>query len=75
MVGRGSGKRVSAGPDGVGVGVVVGDGSVVDGVGLAMRFCVGGADADLAGKSSGIMSIGVAVVSGHSSCGREPELR
>ena len=67
MVGRGSGKRVAAGPDGVGVGVIVLEGSVIVGVGLAMRFCVGGADADFAGKSSGIMSIGVAVVSGHSS--------
>ena len=52
MVGRGSGKRVAAGPGGVGVGVVVRDGSVVVGVGLAMRFCVGGADVDLAWKSS-----------------------
>ena len=67
MVGRGSGKRVAAGPDGVGVGVVIWEGSVVVGVGLAMRFCVGGADADLAGRSSGITSIGVAVVSGRSS--------
>ena len=67
MVGRGSGMRVAAEPDGVGVGVVVWEGSVVVGVGLTMRCCVGGADADLAGKSSGIMSIGVAVVSGHSS--------
>ena len=75
MVGRGSGKRVAAGPDGVGVGVVVWEGSVVVGVGLAMRFCAGGADAELAGKLSGIISIGVAVVYGHSSCGRELELR
>ena len=71
VVGRGSGKRVAAGlPDGVGVGVVVWEGSVVVGVGWAMRFCVGGTDADLAGRSSGMISIGVAVVSGHSSCGR-----
>ena len=75
MVGRWSGKRVAAGPDGVGVGVVVWEGSVVVGVGLAMRFCVGGAEADLAGRSSGIISISVAVVSGHSSCGRELEFR
>ena len=52
MVGRGSGKLVAAGPDGVGVGVIVWEVSVIVGVGLAMRFCVGGADADLAGKSS-----------------------
>ena len=75
MVGRGSDRRFAAWPEGVGVGVVFWEGSVVVGVGLAMRFCVGGADADLAGKSSGIKSIGVAVVSGHSSCGRELELR
>ena len=36
VVGRGSGMRVGAGPDGVGVGVVVWEGSVVVGVGLAM---------------------------------------
>ena len=29
-------------PDGFGVGVVVCEGSVVVGVGLAVRFCVGG---------------------------------
>ena len=75
MVGRGSGRRVAAGPDGVGVCVVVLEGSVVVGVGLAMRCCVGCADADLTGKLSGIISIGVAVVSGHSSCGLELELR
>ena len=75
MVGRGSGRRVAAGPDVVGVGVVVWEGSLVVGVGLAIRFCVGGADADLAVKFSGIISIGVGVVSGHSSCGRELELR
>ena len=75
MVGRWSGKRVAAGPDGVGVGVVVLAGSVVVGVGLSIRFCVGGTDADLAERSSGIMSIGVVVVSGHSSCGRKLELK
>ena len=75
MVGRVSGRRVAAGHYGVGVCVVVWEGSVVVGVGLAMRFCVGGADADLTGKLSGIISIGVAEVSGHSSCGRELELR
>ena len=64
MVGSGSGMRVTAGPDGVGVGVVVWVGSVAVGVRWAMRFCVGGADADLAGRLSGILSIGVAVVSG-----------
>ena len=75
MVGIGSGKRDAAGLDGVGVGVVVCERSVVVGVGLAMRFCVWGTDADLAGKSSGMISIGVAVVFGHSSCGRKLELR
>ena len=75
MVGRVSGIRVAAGPVGVGVGVVVWEGSVAVGVGLAMQCCVGGADTDLAGCTSGIMSIGVAVVSGHSSCGLELELR
>ena len=64
MVGRGSGMRVAAGPDGVGVGVVVWKWSVAVGVGLATRFCVGSADADLAGRLSVIISIGVAVVSG-----------
>ena len=64
VVGRGSGMRVAAGPDGVGVGVDVWVGSVADGVGLAMKFCVGGADADLAARLSGIISIDVAVVSG-----------
>ena len=75
MVGRGSGKRVAEWSDGVGVGVVVWEGSVMVGVGLPMRFCVEGADADLAGGTSGIMSIGVAEVFGHSSWGRELELR
>ena len=75
MVGRGSGRLVAAGPDGVGVGVVVWEWSVVVGVGLAMRFFVGSADADLAGKLSVIKSIGVAEVSGHSSCGRELDRR
>ena len=46
MVGRGSGKLVAAGPDGVGVGVDVLEGLVVVGVGWVMRFCVGGTDAD-----------------------------
>jgi len=67
VVGRGSGMRVAAGPDGVGVGVDVWVVSVADGVGLAMRFCLGGADADLAESLSGIISIGVVVVSGLSS--------
>ena len=75
VVGRGSGIRVGAGPDGVGVGVVVCERSVVVGVGLAMRFCVGCTDADVAGKLSGMMSIGVAVLAGLSSRGRELELR
>ena len=35
----------------------------------------GGADVDLVGRSSGMMSIGVAAVSGHASLGRELELR
>ena len=67
VVGRGSGMRVAAGPDGVGVGVVVWEGSVADCVGLAMTFCVGGSDADLAVRLSGIISICLAVVSGLSS--------
>ena len=50
MVGRGSGRRAAAGNDVVGVGVVVLEGSVVVGVGLAMRFCVVGTDADFVGK-------------------------
>ena len=74
MVGRGSGRRVAAGPDGVGVCVVVLEGSVVVGVGWAMRFCVGGTDSDLVGRFSGMISIGVAVESGPSSCGLELEL-
>ena len=65
----------AAGPDGVGVGVDVWEGSVVVGVGLAMTCCVGGAVTDLSWSTSWMMSIGVAVVSGHSSCGRELELR
>ena len=64
VVGRGSGMRVAAGPDGVGVGVVVWVGSVAVGVRLAMRFCVWCADVDLTGRLSGIISIGVAVISG-----------
>ena len=59
--------RVAAGPDGVGVGVVVLEASVAVGVVLAMECCVGGSDAHVAGRTSGITSIGVAVVSGHSS--------
>ena len=45
------------------------------GVGLAMRCCAEGADVDLVGRYSGMMSIGVAAVSGHASWGRELELR
>ena len=75
VVGRGSGMRVAAGPDGVDIGVVVWEGSVVVGVGLAKRFCVGGADAYLVWRLSGIISIGVAAVSVHASWGRELELR
>ena len=59
--------RVAAGPDGVGVGVVVLEGSVAVCVELAMGCCVEDVDVDLVGGSSGMMSIGVAVVSGHSS--------
>ena len=40
-----------------------------------MRCCVEGVDVDLVGRSSGMMSIGVAAVSGHASWGRELELR
>ena len=47
MVGRGSGMRVAAGPDVVGVGVVVWEGSVAVGVGLAMGCCVEDVDVDL----------------------------
>ena len=57
----------TAGPDGTGVGVVVWEGSVAVGVGLAMGCCVEDMDVDLVGGSSGTMSIGVAVMSGHSS--------
>ena len=64
VVGSGSGMLVAARSDGVGVGVVVLEGSVVVGVGLAMRFCVRGADAELAGRLSRVISIGVVVVSG-----------
>ena len=52
MGGRWSGRRVVAGPDWVGVGVVVLEGSVVVGVKLAMECCVDGADADLAETTS-----------------------
>ena len=74
MVGSGLGKRDAAGPDGVGVGVVVWEVSVVVGVGWAMRFCVGCSDADLACMFSGMISIDVAVEFGPSSCARELEL-
>ena len=67
MVGRGSGVRVAAGPDGVGAGVVVWEGSVVVSVGLALECCERNVDVGLVGGSSGMMSIGVTVVSGHSS--------
>ena len=75
MVGKVSGIRGAAIPDGAGVGVVVWERSVVVGVGLAMGCCVEDVDVDLVGGSSCTMSIGVAVVSGHSSGGLEPELR
>ena len=64
MVGSGSGMRVTAGPDGVGVGVVVWVGSVAVGVGLAMGCWVEDVDIGLVRGSSGMMSIGVAGVSG-----------
>ena len=67
--------RVAAKPDGVGVGVVVWEESMAVGVGLAMGCWVEDVDVDLVGGSSGTMSIGVAVVSGHSIWGRELELR
>ena len=73
MVGRGSGFRGWAGPDVVGVDVGVWEGAVVVDVGLA----TGGWEEDdgdgLLRGSSGMMSIGVAVL-GLVSCGRELEL-
>ena len=74
MVGRGSGFRGWAGPDVVGVGVVVWEGTVVVDVGLATGSWEEDEGVSLVRGSSGMMSIGVAV-SGLVSCGREIELR
>ena len=56
--------RVTAGPDGVGVGVVVWVGSVAVGVGMTMGCWMEDVDVGVVGGSSGMMSIGVAGVSG-----------
>ena len=74
MVGRGSGFRGWAGPDVVGVGVGVWEGTVVVDVGLATGSWEEDEGVGLVRGSSGMMSIGVAV-SGLVSCGRELELR
>ena len=55
--------RVTAGPDGVDVGVVVWVGSVAVGVGMTMGCWVEDVDVGLVGGSSGMMSIGAVVVS------------
>ena len=73
-VGRGSGFRGWAGPDVVGVGVGVWEGTVVVDVGLATGSWEEDECVCLVRGSSGMMSIGVAV-SGLASCGRELELR
>ena len=62
--------RVGAGPDGVGVGVVVLEGSVVVGVGMAMGSCEEDVGVGFVRGTSGMMSIGVAVSAGLSSRGR-----
>ena len=69
------GHASGCGTIGVGVGIGVLEGSMGVGVGLAMRCCVGGADADLVGRSTGMMSIGAGSVSGYASCGRVLELK
>ena len=73
MVGRGSGFRGCAGPAVVGVDVGVWEGAVVVGVGLATGSWEEAEVVSLVRGSSGIMSIGVAVL-GLVSCGRELEL-
>ena len=72
MVGSGSGRRGWVESDGVGVGVGVKVGAVVVGVGLATGRWEEDDGVGLMGGSSGIMSIGVAVL-GLVSCGRELE--
>ena len=61
--------------DGMGVVVIVWEGSVGVGVGMARRCCVGVAYAVFVEGSSGMMSIGAGSVSGYASCGRVLELR
>ena len=73
MVGRGSGFRGWAGPEVVGVGVGVWEGTVVVGVGLATGSWEEDEGVGLLRGSSGMISIGVAVL-GLVSCGRELEL-
>ena len=73
MVGSGSGFRGWAGPDVVGVDVGVWEGTVVVGVGLATGSWEEAEGLGLMRESSGIISIGVAVL-GLVSCGRELEL-
>ena len=74
MVGSGSGRRCWVGSNGVGVGVGVWAGTVVVGVGLATGSWEEAEGSGLVGTSSGMISIGVAVL-GFVSCGRELELR
>ena len=62
--------RGAWGPVRIGVGVDVLEGSVGVGVGLAIRCCVGGADADFVGASSVMMSIVACSVSGRGRRGR-----
>ena len=73
MVGSGSGFRGWAGPDGSGVDVGVWEGTVVVGVGLATGSWEEDEGVGLLRGSSGMISIGVAVL-GLVSCGRELEL-
>ena len=72
MVGRVSGFRGWAGPGGSGVDVGVWEGAVVVGVGLALGGWEEDEGVGLLRGSSGMMSIGVAVL-GLVSCGRELE--
>ena len=72
MVGRGSGFRGWAGHDGSGVDVGVWEGAVVVDVGLTTGSWEEDEGVGLLRGSSGIMSIGVAVL-GLVSCGRELE--
>ena len=73
MVGRGSGFRGCAGPAVVGVDVGVWEGTVVVGVGLATGSWEEAEGVGLVGCTSGMISIGVAVL-GLVSCCRELEL-